>query len=168
MSPYVRRIFLASVAGGFVLFLFDGAFQAIPHFGIRAVERMGNDTLTLSGVNGLTDGMAYVVTGKTVSFVATRPADYYDPVRFFSIEMVSAFIIATILALIFSRNHGITLRQRMLYTLGFSVMACFAIHVPYLNWWGFSVPYTLGVVSKTILGWLLVAYVQNRFIYKTR
>ncbi len=163
-----RKITIATILGAVVLFLFDGAFQAIPNFGVRAVERLETNGLTTTNFNDLTDRMAYIATDKTVSFVATKQADYYDLSRFFAIEFISALVIAFVFALLFAKIKSQSLRDRLLLTLGFSLITSFAIHLSYFNWWGFSVPYTIGVIAKTILGWLLISFIQNRFIYKIK
>lgn len=163
-----RQIIIATTVGAILLFLFDGAIQAIPNFGVRAVERLETNGLTTANFNGLKDRMAYIATDKTVSFVATKQADYYDLSRFFAIEFISALAIAFVFALIFAKTKLKSLRDRLILTFGFSLIASLAIHLPYFNWWGFSIPYTIGVVSKTILGWLLISFIQNRFIYKIK
>ena len=163
-----KQIIIATITGAILLFLFDGAFQAIPHFGVRAVERVESNELTTQKFDDLTDSMTYIATDETVSFVATKKADYYSLSRFFTVEFASAFAIAWVFALLFARISLPSLRSRILLTAGFAVAASFAIHVPYWNWWGFSLPYTIGVVSKTLAGWTLIAYVQNRFIFKIK
>ncbi len=166
MNIALRHILSATITGALVLFLFDGAFQAIPHFGVKAVERLETNSLTTANFNELTERMAYIVTDKTVSFVATKQAGYYNLPRFFVIEFISAFFIALIFALLFAKIKLPGLRDRLLLTFGFSLLASFAIHIPYLNWWGFSLLYTVGVISKTVIGWSLLAFIQNRFIFK--
>jgi hypothetical protein len=163
-----KQITIATILGAIALFLFDGAFQAIPNFGVRAVERLETSELTTTNFNDLTNRMAYIATDKTVSFVATKQANYYNLSRFFAIEFISALVIAFAFALIFAKIKFQNLRDRLLLTFGFSLIASFAIHLPYFNWWGFSIPYTVGVISKTILGWLLISFIQNRFIYKIK
>jgi hypothetical protein len=163
-----KQITTATISGGILLFLFDGAFQAIPGLGVRAVERLETNGLTTSDFSVLINRMSYLVTDNTVSFIATKSADYYDLPRFFAVEFISALSIALLFAFIFSKVRGLSLIDRLQFTMCFALVACFAIHLPYLNWWGFSWAYTAGVVLKTILGWLLVAFVQNRFIFKIR
>ena len=163
-----KQIIIATITGTIVLFLFDGAFQAIPKFGVRAVERMETNDLTTTKFVELTDQMAYLVTDKTVSFVATKQADFYNLSKFFAIEFLSAFAIALLFALLFAKIKFERLKDRLLLTIGFAVIASFAIHIPYLNWWGFSLVYTIGVVLKTVFGWTLIAFIQNRFIFKIK
>lgn len=161
-----RQIIIATITGTIVLFLFDGAFQAIPNFGVRAVERMETNDLTTTKFLELTDQMAYLVTDKTVSFVATKQAHFYNLSKFFAIEFLSAFAIALLFALLFAKIKFERLKDRLLLTIGFAVIASFGIHIPYLNWWGFSLAYTIGVVLKTVFGWTLIVFIQNRFIFK--
>ena len=163
-----KKIIIATLIGAIVLFLFDGAFQAIPNFGVRAVQRMETNELTTPKFSELTDQMVYIVTEKTVSFVATKHADFYNLSKFFVIEFLSAFAIALIFALLFTKIKYERLKDRILLTIGFAAIASFAIHIPYLNWWGFSLAYTIGVVLKTVIGWSLVAFIQNRFIFNIK
>lgn len=163
-----QKTTLAAVIGGILLFLFDGAFQAIPGIGVRSVERLQTNALTTADFDTKANRMSYLLTDNTVSFIATQSSDYYNMPRFFIIEFFTALAIAWLLALLFTRMKGFGLKDRLLFTVGFALIASFAIHLPYWNWWGFSSPYTLGVVLKTIVGWLLVAFIQNRFIFKTR
>lgn len=163
-----KKIIVATVIGAVVLFLFDGALQAIPNFGVRAVERLETNQLTTAEFSELANSMAYIATENTVSFVAIKEADYYNLSRFFAIEFFSAFAIAMVFALLFGKITFADLGDRIWLTFGFSLIAGFAIHLPYFNWWGFSMAYTVGVVSKTMVGWLLVAFIQNRLIYKIK
>lgn len=162
------KIIISTVLGALVLFLFGGAFQAIPHFGIGAVESIRAANLTTEEFNNLVNRMVYITTDKTVSFVATKPVDYYNLSRFFAVEFLSALIISFLFALLFSRMQNTKLSDRLLLTFVFSLICTFAVHIPYYNWWGFSSLYTIGVALRTILGWLLIAYLQNRCIYKIK
>jgi|GEM_PF-5169349 len=164
----IKKIIIAAIVGTISLFLFDGAFQAIPNFGVRAVERVESNELTTSRFNELTNKMTYIASDKTVSFVAVKHADYYKLSRFFVVEFISASIIALVFALVFGKIRFYNLRERLLLAFAFTIVASFAIHIPYFNWWGFSLSYTLGVISKTVLGWVLIAFIQNRFIYKIK
>lgn len=157
------RIVVATLAGAIFLFLFDGALQALPGWGIRAVERI--QWSTTGEVNTL-PAMAYLMSPNQVQFIATQPAGYYNPIRFFTIEAFSALLIAGIMAVLFARLAVGSLRQRISLAFLFSLIACLAIHLPYANWWGFSLPYTAGVMVKTIIGMWGVAYLQNRWIYR--
>ena len=163
-----RQIILATITGAIVLFLFDGAFQAIPNFGVRAVERIETTDFTTAKFSELTNRMAYIATDKTVSFVATRQIGFYNLSKFFAVEFLSAFLIALLFAFVFVKIRFNSLKDRLLLTTAFAIIASFAIHIPYLNWWGFSLAYTIGVVFKTVLGWMLIAFIQNRFIFKIK
>lgn len=163
-----KKIIIASIAGAILLFLFDGAFQSIPYVGVRAVTRLETNALTTAAFDTLAGRMAYIATDKTVSFVATKSADYYHLTRFFAIEFLSALAIAFILALLFAKIKLPHLGERLWLTLAFALVASFAIHVPYLNWWGFSAAYTIGVTLKTTMGWLLLSFFQNRLIYNIK
>lgn len=159
---------LAGLAGAVALFLFDGALQAVPGAGVRAVIRQEAPDVTLPGLAGQPGQMTYLATANTVSFIATQAAEYYNPARFLALEFLSALGVAFLLAGIY---HGLGekgLRKRLWLTLLMGLAATFAIHFPYLNWWGFSVAYTLGVTLKTLAGWLLVGFIQNYFIFKVR
>lgn len=163
-----KRILTATIAGAVVLFLFDGAFQSIPNFGVSAVERLETNELTATKLDERTNRMTYLVTGNTVSFVATKQAHYYNLPRFFAVEFLSALAIAFVFALLFTTIKLHSLKERIWLTAGFAITASFATHIPYCNWWGFSLAYTAGVVLKTVAGWLLAAFIQNRFIFKIK
>lgn len=151
--------------GAILLFIFDGAFQAIPNFGVRAVERTESTELTTDAFEELAGRMSYLVTEGTVSFIASQRADYYNLTRFFMVEFITAVIISFLFSLLLHRLNVLSRNQRLSVAFGFAVVASLAIHLPYYNWWGFSLPYTLGVCAKTIFGWTLLAIVQNRFIH---
>lgn len=163
-----KKTIIATIIGAIILFLFDGTFQLVPNFGIKAVERVESNDFTTPKFSELSNRMAYIATDKTVSFVASKESGYYNVSRFLALEFVSAFCIALIFALLFANFDEIKLRERLWLTFGFSLIASCAIHLPYFNWWGFSVPYTVGVISKTILGWFLIVYIQNKFIFKIK
>ncbi len=163
-----KQILIATITGAVALLLFDGLFQAIPNVGIRAVERFESAELTTAKFSELANQMAYIATEETVSLVAVKEADYYNLPKFFAIESVSALAIALLLTLLFSKIKLHSLKDKLFLTSGFAMIASFGIHIPYFNWWGFSLPYTVGVVLKTVLGWLLVVFIQNHFIAKTK
>lgn len=160
------RIILATFLGALVLFVFDGSYQALPNFGVRAVERIESNDLTTSKFTELSDRMAYIASDNTVSFVATKKANYYNLLNFFILEFLSDIVISLLFALVFGLIKFKNFHDRIVLTLAFSLIASFAIHIPYFNWWGFSTSYTIGVVSKTIFGWILLSFVQNKLIFK--
>lgn len=162
------KIVTATVIGTIALFVFGAIFQAIPNLGIGSVENMTAHTISVDNFNGSTNGMAYITTDKAVSFVASRPVGYYNLTKFFIIEIMSVFAISLLFAISFSKMGQTKLTHRLLLTLVFALIGTFAIHIPYYNWWGFSSSYTIGVTLRTIIGWMLVAYIQNRLIYKIK
>lgn len=163
-----RQIAIAAIAGAIVLFLFDGAFQAIPGLGVSAVEPLETQDLTTAYFPELANRMAYIITDKTVTFAATKEAAYYNMGRFLAVEFASAFVVSLLFALFFSKVENRGLSDRMVLTVMAAIIATFAIHIPYFNWWGFSFAYTLGVAARTVLGWSLLAFIQNRFIFKVK
>jgi hypothetical protein len=164
MKP--NKIIFATLLGGIALFLLDGAFQAIPNFGIRAVERLETSNLTTQEFDNLQHPMAYIVTDKVVSFTASQPAQFYNLGKFFTFEFISALVISFLFALVFSKMIGFNLKERLRMTFIFALIASIAIHISYFNWWGFSAVYTIGVILKTTIGWTALAYIQNRFFFK--
>jgi hypothetical protein len=163
-----KKIIIATLVGAITLFLFDGLLQAIPGFGVTAVKRIETNKLTTPEFNDLNNHMSYIVTDNTVSFVATKSASYYNISRFFVVEFISALLIALLFAIVFAKINLHSLRQRLMLTIYFACITCIAIHFSYFNWWGFSLAYTAGVALKTIFGWLLISFIQNRFIYKIK
>jgi hypothetical protein len=164
----LSRLILATILGAVALFVSDSAFQAIPNFGIRAVEQLETKEFTTESFSLLTNRMAYIVTDNTVSFVATQPANFYQLSKFFTVESLSVLAICLIFAIVFSKLGTTALRNRILITFSFALIASLAIHIPYFNWWGFSLLYTVGVILKTVLGWVVVSYVQNSIVYKVK
>lgn len=168
MSKPMQKIIIATILGAIVLFLFDGVFQGIPNFGVRAVERLETNDLTSAKFSERTDRMTYLVTDKTVSFLVTKKAEYYNLKKFFIIEIVSVFVISFVFALVFTIIKIQNLREALILVNAFAIIASFAIHIPYMNWWGFSLSYTVGVVFKTILGWTLLSFVQYFFLFRSK
>jgi hypothetical protein len=164
MKP--NKIILTTLLGGMALFLLDGAFQTIPNFGIRAVERLETSNLTTQEFDNLQHPMAYIVTDKVVSFTASQPAQFYNLGKFFIFEFISALVISFLFTLVFLKMIGFNLKERLQITFIFALIASIAIHISYFNWWGFSAVYTIGVILKTTIGWTALAYIQNRFFFK--
>jgi hypothetical protein len=160
------KILLATLLGGVLLFLLDGAFQAIPHFGITAVQSLESKDYTTPKFAELQNRMAYINTGETVTFAATQPAGFYNLGKFFAIEFLCALGVAFLFAQAFARFPAAGLKVRVAVAFLFALAVCFAVHVPYLNWWGFSMPYALGVMTKTLTGWTTLAFFINKFVYK--
>lgn len=162
------KVFIATVIGTITLFVFGGIFQAIPFFGIGSVQNIQTSNITIDKFDETINEMSYVTTKQSVSFIATKPINYYNLTKFFIVELISVFFSSLILALAFSKMGQTKLSERLTLTLAFALLCTFATHIPYFNWWGFSSQYTVGVTLRTILGWILVAYIQNRFIYKIK
>lgn len=156
------KLLFATLAGAVVLFLWDGLMQALPGVGVRAVQT--TEASALLPEIAAAPGMTYVTTPESVSFVSTQPAGYYDVTRFFVIEAVSALVVSVLLAALFTTVR-LSSRSKMLLVASIAgAAASAAIHIPYWNWWGFSIAYTAGVIAKTVFGWMAVALVQSRFI----
>lgn len=160
------QLLYASGAGTLVLFVFNALLQFIPGFGVSAVQTVESNAHTTAQFNQLAGAVTYLVTDHSVSFIASQPAAYYHLARFFTLEFFSAAAVAVLLALGIAQLRSPSLRHNLWLTAVFGLVATFAIHLPYFNWWGFSASYTVGVAFKTIAGWLLAVLVQHRIIYR--
>jgi hypothetical protein len=144
--------------GALILFLWDGAWQTIPHIGVRAVVEHQQPEDRMLAAQGI--GMRYLKTEAHVALMAIRSADHYSPGRFLTIEAFSAFMVSFFLFhALGSQTSSPGRRARTAAIM--ALAAALAVHVPYWNWWGFSASYTVGVILKLVGGWGLVGAIQG-------
>lgn len=157
-------VVVSVVVGGVILFFWTGFSQNVLPWGVKSVQQHGQkDGVGDSLAGVMQNGMLYV-KDQVAAFIAIRPESYYSMARYFSIELLTQFVVAAVLTGILALTDGLADTQR----LGIIALAAAAgiasVDVQYWNWWGFSSRYTLGVAVNRLVGYLLVATVLLRWV----
>jgi hypothetical protein len=113
------------------------------------------------------DKISVYSTDKTISWVTTKPLNYYNIEAYFTKEIITQFIVAIFLSLLLYMTIKLDNKTRILLIGISSIAAVAGIYGQMLNWWGMPVVYALGAGFNLIIGWTISAYLSSRFILKT-
>lgn len=158
-------LLLAIVVAGCILFVWSGISQNLP-WGIKSVKTdVKNEEVTQAIANEGVNSMMYF-QGEIVALVAAKPKAYYSPKRFFGIELVTQFLVGGVLCLLLAQLPTLSLINRQLVVFLASLLIVVTTDIPYCNWWGFSVSYTLGVAINKLLGLQLTSLIISLLFWR--
>lgn len=156
-------LLLGTLLGGVVLFVWSGITQNLP-WGFKSVGTVREAPKLSEAIQQqTTNGMFYSTDG-TSSLVVVKPQNYYNPTRYFILEILTQLGVALLLTLILSllSQHGSSPKLAVVGLM--ALTTALAVDFQYWNWWGFSNRYSLGMAGNRLLGWLLAAWVLDRFV----
>ncbi len=100
-------------------------------------------------------------TDQTVSWVSSKPIEYYDATAYLLRQIVTQAIVATfIVALLVILCPMDTWRSITIVSIG-ATAASVATYGALANWWGLAPIYAVGESVNLIIGWLLAAIPAN-------
>lgn len=103
-----------------------------------------------------------------VAFCAINPngIDPFSPMIFFFsflFQLCGALILSLILLRLRNESYGCLVMYATL--MGF--FATIICHLPYWNWFGFALPYTLVAMTNIIIGWFLAGLAIGKMVKNT-
>ena len=79
-----------------------------------------------------------------------------------AIQILGAGLVTTLLVAI--KKPKTSYLEKLGFVLLFSLAAAVVCHLPYLNWWGFSLEFTLLAFVDLFIGWLLAGLVIAKLV----
>lgn len=166
MKAYIKNGILA----GLVLFLW-GAFswmvlpwhRATIHNFIdgQAVAAGVSANVIHSGIYLTPMGMGSLPeqTKQAMVFASVHLSGMPSMVPTLIISILTQLIAAILVSYLLSKTKDLTFYKRLKFVLVFALAAGIVIHVPYWNWFGFDITYTLVEMADLLIGWLLAGLV---------
>jgi hypothetical protein len=182
-----KKIIISAIVSTAILFLWNGLTQLFP-WGVPAAQTItaqknkrteGFQTRNLIELppNSLTteqfdrqfeNKISTLTTGKTFSWIISKPISYYNAGQYFIKEIITQLIVSLLLTLILLLTAGLNDRTRLIIIGIAGASAVAAIYGQMMNWWGVPAIYALGAGFNMIAGWLVVAFALTKWIIKTK
>jgi len=183
----MKRILLAGVLGGIAMFIWSSiAHMALP-LGVAGIKEIPNEQPVLSAMQaglGQASGL-YLFPGMGLSLDASReqrsaamqqygqklaanPSGlliYHPPgapaltPRQLITEFLTEFAEAFLLALLLSQTRATSLGSRLGVAFVIALVGAITTNIPYWNWYGFPLSYTLPYACTQIIGYMIAGIV---------
>ncbi len=72
----------------------------------------------------------------------------------FLTQVLASLLVAWLLL----QTKGLSYSKRVLFVTLFGLAAAIVGHIPYWNWWGFEIKYTLVTCADLVMGWILAGF----------
>lgn len=171
MIEYLLQVLLAAI----VLLGIGGLAQTLP-FGVGSAKRyaqknkadlFGNKPGSVTDVTDkpvttdrfdelMTNNVSTLSTAKTFSWIVSKPISYYNPMAYFSREIVTQILVAAGLIILTHIVDFDTTKSLALTAIS-SVIAVIATYGQLANWWGLSARYSIGAGLILITSWLFAS-----------
>lgn len=163
MEINVGMLISGSLLGGTVLVGWSGITQKLP-WGFRAVGRVDRAPELADQVRRQTGEGMFFTTDGVSSLVVVKPQNYYNPARYFGLELLTQVAVALVLTVVLSLLYPLASGQKLAVIGLVGLVTALAVDFQYWNWWGFSSRYSLGMAGNRLLGWLLAAWALDRLV----
>jgi hypothetical protein len=183
----MKRTMLAGLLSGIAMFIWSSIAHIVMPLGASGISTIPNEIPVLSSLFtalGDANGM-YVYPGMDMSGsmkeyegkLATNPSGiliYHPPgakgmetrqlVTEFLTEMVEAFMIVLLL----SATNLVTFGARAGFAAMVGILAAITTNIPYWNWYGFPLAYTIPYMSVEIVGFLIAGVVAALIMTRSK
>ena len=164
----MKNVFLAGIAGAIVLFIWSSISWMVLSWHEKTLHEFKNETTVVTILKENIDKSGVYFSNQTTKNHAAgtgnnMPAVFasvsLEPtagmsralVISFVMQLVTAWLVAYMLA-----KTAITCHYgRVFFVVIFAVAAAIIGNLPYWNWWGFEINYTLVTIVDMIIGWFL-------------
>lgn len=150
----------------FIIFMVINVLGSLLPIGVGAVGELRLESHTLDELDYDQATMQLMLTEDRMSFVSSRPSDYYSLEKFYNrntlLSLASAFLLSVILFLL----KDMDIKKRVLVCSIFGLLIITSVHLSYWNWWGFSNLYSIGVSLSTFISLLLSSLLSSHMIFR--
>jgi len=185
----MRRILLATLLGGIVMFIWEHIAYTVLPLGVTGFRTLPNETALLDGLqkNIAENSGIYLFPGvrlepkpsekktEATKEIAEKMARYPSGIliynaagsrpfqlsRWLSVEFMTELAQAFLAVFLLSRTSLTTFHGRLGFVLLIGVMAAIATNVSYWNWYGFPWRYTLATMFVQLVGFLCVGLIAG-------
>ncbi len=166
-----KKLLLGSLLAGLVLFAWGAVSWMVLPWHNATFETLDDPQAVETAANGLKSFFKkpgiYLFPSPTET---TKERLEEGPFAFISIvpeginrniavEMVSTLanniIAALLIGLLLLKTSGLNYWQRVGFVVGIVLVASLLCHIPYWNWWKFSVGYTAVTIADLLIAWFL-------------
>jgi hypothetical protein len=187
-----KRILLAGILGGIAMFLWSSVAHMVLQLGQAGIKEIPNEQPVLSAMQsglGQTSGI-YLFPGTGLAPDATRQQknaamrDYgqklaanpsglliYHPpgapaltAGQLTTEFLTEFVEALLLAFLLAQTRATTLGSRVGLAIVIALVAAITTNIPYWNWYGFPLSYTVPYAFTQIVGYTIAGIVAASFL----
>ena len=187
-----KRILLAGILGGIAMFLWSSVAHMVLPLGQAGIKEIPNEQSVLSAMQtglGQTSGI-YLFPGTGVGPDATRQQrnaamrDYgqklaanpsglliYHPpgapaltAGQLTTEFLTEFVEALLLAFLLAQTRATTLGSRVGLAIVIALVGAITTNIPYWNWYGFPLSYTIPYAFTQIVGYAIAGIVAASFL----
>jgi len=165
----MKRILIASVLGGIVLFIWGALSHMVFGIGDAGVKSMPNEEAVRSalGANIQEAGFYFFPTPDAEQNLPAGPSGIliYHPDDALQMtskqlitELITNILCAWIAAMLMMKAMGglAGTGARVMFVAMLGLFATAAVDIPYWNWYGFPGDYTLGALIDNLIGFTLV------------
>ena len=175
----INPILKATIIGGLIIFIWGMiSWMVLPWHektlhsfkDETAVARTITDNATVSGIYFLPSMESAAKTSPQQSSVpqlfAAVKLDGMSKsmIQPMIISLITQFIIVSLAAWLLMQTCKLSYFHRFVFLIVFAVAASIMTNIPYWNWFGFSMDYTLVMIADSLVGWILAGLVIAKLV----
>lgn len=165
----MKNVILAGIAGAVVLFIWSSiSWMALP-WHEKTLRGFKDETAVAAVLRANVDQSAvYLLPNKydpaaapgatPMVFAAVSLQGMTGMNRALIVAFITQLVAAWLVAYLLAQTSLGCYFGRVFFVLVFGVAAAIVANLPYWNWWGFGVNYTLVTMADMIIGWLLAGF----------
>lgn len=169
-----KKIVLGGLIGGLIFFIWSGAswmflpWHMTTMYSFKdevVIKKSITDNVPKSGVYfapGMTNQNQAQMNQPVQAPIIFATVQLENPIsmnRMMGISLLTAIVSALFLTWIAAQAHGASYTRRLAVVIMVALTACVTIYVPYWNWFGFPLNYTLVMIADQLIGWFIAGLV---------
>ncbi len=185
----MKRILLAALAGGIVMFVWGAITHMVLPIGEMGMKSLPDEDRVLTALRGAVPspglyffpGMGHGGDASAAEQEAWKEKARVGPIGLLVLqpgtdnplsagrlagEAVSDILAGLLLAVVLS-FLPLSLLTRVVMAAGIALFAWLSISFSYANWYGFPAAYVAGEAIDQVLGWTIAAFVMTRILPRT-
>lgn len=166
------RCFIGSILAGIVLFIWGAVSWMVLPWHSQTIHDFPNSQAILSS---LTQSGMYIspspshyqeqtnTPSQTIVFASVQREQPTSMVLPLLISLGTQIIAAIFVYWMLSLTTGLSYIGRLFFVVVFGLAAGLVTHVPYWNWFGFDMYFTLTQLADLVIGWFLAGLIMAGF-----
>ncbi|WP_338397406.1 hypothetical protein [Persicobacter psychrovividus] len=182
----MRQFITSTLTITLILFFWSGLTQMLPwgvpstqnvntqsisaqteHFQVEQLTKLEAGSLVTPAFDDLFQNkISTLTTDDSFSWIITKPLEYYNPMQYFTIEILTQFLVAILLSWMLILTATLRTTQRVQINVLGAILAAVAVYGQMMNWWGMPAIYALGASFNLLIGCALASFVSAKWIIK--